>query len=280
MPEAADREHEDEVAAVNERHWDWAVRKGAGCTIPWLDLDRAALERYANGQGHPLPERLRGIMLELAGVLADVAGRDVLCLAAGGGQQSAVFGLLGAHVTVLDFCEGQLEGDRRAAAHYGYPVTTIQADMRDLSCLGDDTFDLVYGTGSCFIPDLAPVFAGVARVLRAGGLYRADFANPATEFVEPDTWDGEGYRITMPYRVKKRVDPPEADGEPSIQFRHYLDEIFNGLLDAGFSIRRVHDPSRSRPPHPDARPGSWKHCGAYTGGLCILATKDQTTSWA
>ena len=271
-------EHKDEVAAVNERHWDWAVRKGAGCTIPWLDLDPVLLRRYAKGELEPVPERLRDVMPELAGVLAGLAGRDVLCLAAGGGQQSAVFGLLGARVTVVDLCEGQLEGDRKAAAHYGYPVTTFQADMRDLSCLQDNTFDLVYGTGSCFIPDLAPVFAGVARVLRPSGLYRADFANPATEFVEPDTWDGEGYRITLPYAVKKRMDPPDDDGEPSVQFRHYLDEIFNGLLDAGFSIQRVHEPWRRHQPDPDARPGTWKHCGAYTAGLCILARKGQRTS--
>lgn len=266
-------EHQDEVAAVNERHWDWSVRKGAGCTIPWLDLDAALLRRYASGELEPVPERLRDFMTELSGVLAGVAGKDVLCLAAGGGQQSAVFGLLGARVTVVDLCNGQLEGDRKAAAHYGYDVTTIQADMRDLSCLQDDAFDVVYGTGSCFIPEMAPVFAGVARVLRPGGLYRADFPNPASEFVDADSWDGQGYRITIPYHVKKRIDPPEDGGAPAIQFRHYMDEIFNGLLDAGFSIERVFDPSRHDRPDPDVRPGSWRHWGAYIGGLCILSRK-------
>ena len=53
--------------------------------------------------------------------------KDVLCLAAGGGQQSAVFGLLGARVTVIDFTQGQLDGDITAAKHYGYPVETICA---------------------------------------------------------------------------------------------------------------------------------------------------------
>lgn len=37
-----------------------------------------------------------------AGLLADIDGKDVLCLASGGGQQSAVFSLLGAKVTVVD----------------------------------------------------------------------------------------------------------------------------------------------------------------------------------
>jgi len=37
----------------------------------------------------------------------------VLCLASGGEQQSAIFGLLGADVTVLDLCAQQLAGDRQ-----------------------------------------------------------------------------------------------------------------------------------------------------------------------
>ena len=41
---------------------------------------------------------------------------DVLCLAAGGGQQSVAFALLGANVTVFDLSETQLEHDRLAAA--------------------------------------------------------------------------------------------------------------------------------------------------------------------
>ena len=74
-------------------------------------------------------------------LLRDVADKDVLCLAAGGGQQSAVFGLLGARVTVIDFTQGQLNGDITAAKHYGYPVETIRANIRDLSEIQDASFD-------------------------------------------------------------------------------------------------------------------------------------------
>jgi SAM-dependent methyltransferase len=137
----------DEIATVNERHWKWAVRKGAGCTIPWLDLDAELLRRCVRDEQQPVPVRLANIIRTLSGLLHEIEGKDVLCLAAGGGQQSAVFGLLGAHVTVVDLCDSQLEGDRKAAAHYGYRVTAILGDMRDLSDLEDASFDLVYGTG-------------------------------------------------------------------------------------------------------------------------------------
>ena len=154
----------DEFARVNQRHWEKCVKDGAGCTIPWLDLDPDLLRQFATGELDPVPESLavRGFAEKFPGnMLAGVQDKDVLCLGAGGGQQSAVFSLLGARVTVLDICEGQLEGDRRAAAHYGYDVTTIQGDMRDLSDLADESFDLVYGTGTAYVPDVHEVFLGV-----------------------------------------------------------------------------------------------------------------------
>jgi SAM-dependent methyltransferase len=200
-------------------------------------------------------------------MLADIEGKDVLCLAAGGGQQSAVFGVLGARVTVVDLAKGQLEGDRKAAAHYGYDVTTFHADMRDLSCLEDQAFDLVYGTALCYIPDVHQVYAGVARVLRAGGLFRVDTGQPAVHSV---AWDGEGYRFTRPYadRINRR-----ADG--GIEFRHYMDDVFNGLIDLGFSIQRVCEAPYYRLLDPSAPVGGWTHEQAYVAGeFAIVAKKD------
>ena len=89
-----------------------------------------------------------------ANVLAGVAGKEVLCLASGGGQQSAVFGLLGANVTVVDLAEGQLEGDRTAAGYFGYQITAICADMRDIPCVNDEAFALVYQAHCmAYVPD-------------------------------------------------------------------------------------------------------------------------------
>jgi SAM-dependent methyltransferase len=233
------------------------VKKGCGYTIPWLDLNVSLLGQYASGELDSLPEPLD--CLSPPSVFADVEGKDVLCLASGGGQQSAVFGLLGARVTVVDLTEGQLRGDRRAAAHYGYEVTTCHEDMRDLSCIADDCFDLVYQAPSlCYIPHLCAVYAEVNRVLRTGGLYRAQHHQPAIFFAG---WDGEGYRITEPYveRVLRRDDG-------GIEFRHYMDDIFGGLVNLGFSIKQVVDVGRHREPDPDAAPGSWAHQKSYVGG--------------
>ncbi|MBN1979482.1 MAG: class I SAM-dependent methyltransferase [Anaerolineae bacterium] len=255
----------DKVAVANQKLWEDEVKKGCGYTIPWLDLDVATLHQYIDGEYEFVPDSFA--CMYPASILTGVEGKDVLCLASGGGQQSAVFGLLGARVTVVDLAEGQLEGDRKAAAHYGYDVTTLHADMRDLSCLPGQAFDLVYGTGLAYVPDVRQVYAGVARVLRTGGLFRVDFGQPAVYFT---AWDGAGYRIVRPYaeRVNRR-----ADG--AIEFRHYMDDIFNGLLDLGFSIQRVCEAPYYEYLDPDASPGSWPHEQAYVAGrFAIVARKD------
>lgn len=257
----------DNVVAANKSLWEGLARKGCDLTTPWMDLDVELLRRHAAGQMDPAPDRLS--RMYPPSVLADVAGKDVLCLASGGGQQSAVFGLLEARVTVVDLAEGQLEGDRKAAAHYGYPIRTLRADMRDLSCLSDESFDLVFQAPSmAYVPDVRPVYAGVARVLRPGGRYRVSFSNPATEFVDCEDWDGQGYCIRRPYAERMRR---RADG--GMESRHYLRDIFNGLIEVGLSIEHVEeDPDYARQ-DPLAQPGQWVHWLRYVTGFVVVARK-------
>ena len=259
------KKHND-IAVTNKRHWEKMVKEGCGFTRPWLELDANLINQYVKGQLNPVPEPLLAIYP--SSVLADIEGKDVLCLAGGGGQQPVVFSLLGAHVTVVDLAEGQLKGDRKAATHYGYEIDTIQGDMRDLSCVEDKSFDLVYGTGMSYVPDVTQVYSEVAGVLRTGGKYRVDFANPATEFVDCDDWDGEGYRITRPYaeRIRRLKDGP-------IEFRHTLSSIFNGLLAVGLSIKHVQEAPYYHQ-HVQAPPGSWEHWLTYVTGFAIVARKD------
>jgi SAM-dependent methyltransferase len=267
----------DEIAAANQRHWERMVEEGCGFTQPWLNLNRDILRRYAAGRLDPVPEEL--VEMYPAGVLVDVEGRDVLCLASGGGQQSAVFGVLGTRVTVVDLVEGQLEGDRAAMEHYGYEVTTICADMRNLSCLEDETFDLVYQAPSMsYVPDVREVYAEVARVLRDGGLYRVSFTNPVAEFIDWNTWDGQGYRIAKPYR--DRIEGPDEGGAGgSIQFRHSMTDIFNGLLEVGLSVREVQDdPQYFRKENVEAPPGTWAHLLTSAGMFAIVARKSVESS--
>jgi len=255
----------DEVATANERLWEREVERGCGFTIPWLDLDVDMIRQYAAGTLDEVPEPLT--VVSPPGILSAAEGKAVLCLACGGGQQSAVFALLGARVTVVDLTQGQLNGDRKAAAHYGYEITTVHGDMRDLSGLAGESFDIVYGTAVCYVPDAREVYREVARVLRPGGLYRCDWHQPALHFM---TWDGEGYGVAKPY--VERVDRREDGG---IEFRHYMDDIFSGLIKEGLSIRQVEDLSRHVKPDAQAQPGSWQHERTYFGGEFVIVARKE-----
>ena len=114
----------DEIARYNKERWEELARANVQYSRPRLDLDEAAARE----------------MIDPHGLIGEMAGKRVLCLASGGGQQSAAFGVLGADVTVLDLSETQLERDRAAAGHYGYAVELCQGDMRDLSRFSEESF--------------------------------------------------------------------------------------------------------------------------------------------
>ena len=207
------------------------------------------------------------------GYAGEIEGKEVLCLGSGGGQQSAAFGLLGARVTVLDLSETQLERDRQAASHYGFQVTTIQGDIRDLSQLEDKAYEIVWhGFSINFVPEVGPVLDGAVRVIRPAGLYYLMFANPFIHStVDDESWDGEGYRLRHPYidgqettGLQDGWDQWDIEGDDGAsvkvqgpkEFRHNLSTVLNGLAERGFVLLRLEE---DRLGDSEAEPGSWPH---------------------
>jgi SAM-dependent methyltransferase len=247
----------DEVAVYNQARWRALAEADALFTRAALNLDADAARARVDPDGW----------------LGPLDGVRVLCLAGGGGQQSAAYALLGAQVTVVDLSAEQLERDRQVAAHYQVPIAALQADMRDLSVLGTGAFDLVDHAYSInFVPDTAPVFREVARVLRPGGRYRLMFANPFVLGVNPRAWNGQGYSLSRQYLAGGPIESEDeawvyrrSEGEgaaPSIptlrEYRHTLGSVVNGLAEYGFSIRRLNELSGIYP-DADAAPGTWDH---------------------
>lgn len=243
----------DELARYNQARWEELAHANLAFTLPMLDLTPAGARRR----------------LDPEGVLGELQGQQVLCLATGGGQQSAMFGVLGANVTVVDLAPMQLQRDREAAAHYGYPIRTIHGDMRDLSALADKSFDLVYQAYSLnFVPRVEPVFREVARVLRPGGLYQMQWANPFTQSVDDQAWDGETYLLHHPYLdgFETSTYYPTWDIEDEAgrwrqiasprEFRHILSTVINQLVAHSFVILRLQEALST---DPDPEPGTWEH---------------------
>jgi SAM-dependent methyltransferase len=243
----------DEVAEYNVARWRALAEARALYTRPLLDLDARSACEIVNRD-----ERF-----------GDLAGRSVLCLAGGGGRESAAFAVLGARVTVFDLSVEQLERDRAAAAHYRKEVMTVRGDMRDLSALRGAGFDLVWHAYSInFVPDARAVFREVARVMRPGGLYRFMCANPFVMGASTRDWDGRGYTLTQPYADGAEVTGVDEEwvyertgGEtipPLREYRHGLGTLVGGLAAQGF---RLLEASEDESMHPDAEapPGTWDH---------------------
>ena len=249
----------DEIARYNVERWQALADADTLFTRPYLDLTPAAARDF----------------LDAEGMLGDLANKNVLCLASGGGQQSAAFALLGANVTVFDLSEAQLERDRQAARHYGLSIETIQGDMRDLSALASASFDIVYQPFSIgFVPDSQVVFEQVARVLRPGGLYFVADSNPFLCAMSEADWNGEGYVLKSPYLEGAELVAPDPEWVyarsqkplPAVRearyYRHTLANTLNSLIGLGFSLLHFSD-SKHIHPDPDATPGTWDHFVYY-----------------
>jgi SAM-dependent methyltransferase len=251
----------DDLIQYNRERWNALADANYTYSRPFLDLDAAKARVWLDTQGNAP-----------GGLLDNLHGKDVLCLASGGGQQTAVFGLLGANVTVFDLSDAQLDRDQEAAEHYGYLLRRVQGDMRDLSHFENDSFDLVWHPYSInFSPDARVVLQHVARILRLGGHYRLQFANPFVLGADETLWNGRGYPLKHIYTDGDEVifaDPHwdvwQDDG--SIQkvigpreFRHTLSTIVNTLIQNGFLILGLWEDAEQSRPDPNAEPGTWEH---------------------
>lgn len=248
------------IIRKNQAEWNDHVVLMDHYTIPWLNLDMDILKKFVNCElsgfhepagriDDPMFRKIRRL------IYSDLAGKKVLCLASGGGQQSAVFSLLGAEVTVVDISQGQLQGDIKAAGHYGYRINTILGSMTDLSMLEEGSFDIVYQPISiCFVPDVRPVYREVYRVLKKNGCYVLSHINPSTYPAcfenSADGWDGTGYRIASPYiggaiRMDENGNENMTDGDPTGEFRHLFIDMFCQLTEHGFTIKYIWEDARN-----------------------------------
>ncbi len=172
----------------------------------------------------------------------DLAGKNVLCLAGGGGQQGPILAAAGANVTVFDNSRTQLDKDIQVAERDGLSIQTVQGNMQDLSAFSDESFDLVFHPWSNgYIDNVLPVWRECARILKRGGILLAGFGNPIENIFDPVKLEqGEltvAYKV--PYADVDHLDDPGirriAEAEGYI-WGHTLTDQIGGQIDAGFAI--------------------------------------------
>lgn len=234
-----------DIAGYNREAWAKEVAEGNKWTIPvgHEEITAARMGEWSLllTPTKPVPRRWFG----------EVAGKKVLCLASGGGQQGPILAAAGAKVTVFDNCPDQLRRDREVAEREGLDISLKLGDMRDLSSFADASFDLVFHpVSNVFVDDVGSVWRGCFRVLREGGLLLSGMTNPIVYVFDLDLYDETGDlkpRYKIPYSdldqlPKELLERRLAERQP-LEWGHSLAQLLGGQIEAGFSIEGFYEDS-------------------------------------
>jgi SAM-dependent methyltransferase len=232
----------ESVVLHNKRAWDKLARANNQWSVP---VGRDVIARARSGE-------LSLLLTPTAPVprpwLGDVRGKRVLGLACGGGQQGPCLAAAGADVTIFDNSPVQLSRDAEVATREGLSIKLIEGDMRDLSALANEAFDLVFHPCSnCFVPSIRPVWREAYRVLKRGGALLSGFVNPVV-FMLDLAAERDG-RVALKYRAPfSPADYPDdaellalrAD-DGTLEYGHTLADQIGGQTDAGFAIADMYE---------------------------------------
>lgn len=227
----------------NRRAWNAESLAGSVWAIP---VDGDTIARARQGEWAviltpkvPVPRHWFG----------DIAGKRVLCLASGGGQQVPVLAAAGAQVTSFDLSDEQLRKDALVCAREGLKSRLVQGDMADLSCFADGGFDLIFHPASnLFVPDVEAVWRECFRVLAPNGRLLSGFMNPNVYLFDHDEAEASGV-LTVKYRLPYSDSaslPPQAlryklEENAPLEFGHSLSSQIGGQLKAGFMLGGLYE---------------------------------------
>ena len=221
----------------NAQAWDYEASKGNiwtdGCTPQQVEMAR-------NGELDMVLSPFKRVPHSW---IAATKGKEVLCLACGGGQQGILLAAYGAHVTVFDLSEKQLAQDAGIAKREGLAITIEQGDMCDLSRFCDKQFDLIFNpTSTCFIDDVQGVYAQCNRILTDGGSLLTSATNPALYIFDEKAALKNRMKVkyTIPFSDLKSLSEKELakrlKKHDTIEFSHTINDLVGGLCKQGFSI--------------------------------------------
>lgn len=227
----------------NSSAWDKAVENGSEWSRPVSARKIAAAHR---GDWNVILTPKTNVPREWFG---DIKGKNILCLASGGGQQAPILAAAGANVTCFDNSAKQLAQDKFVADRDSLEIRLEQGDAADLSRFADASFDLIFHPCSnCFFPKLAPVWQECFRVLRSGGSLLSGFMNPIFFMIDHQIENKRSnlfLKYPLPFSDLTSLSEENraallASGEP-VEFGHTLTEQIGGQTKAGFLIADLYE---------------------------------------
>ncbi len=228
----------DDLLEYNRRAWNKQVEKGNVWTQP---VGPEIIQEARQGRWSLILTPTKPVPSTW---FPPLAGKQVLCLASGGGQQGPVLAAAGAEVTVFDNSPSQLAQDQMVAEREGLVIRTVQGDMRDLSVFADASFDLIFHpVSNPFIDSVLPVWREAYRVLRPGGSLLAGSVNPVEYIFDLKSWNENRLvvRHKIPYSDLRDLSEEErreliTDIDEPLCFGHSLTDLIQGQIEAGFLI--------------------------------------------
>lgn len=227
-----------DIIEYNRKAWDQQVENGNCWTVP---VTSEQTQQARDGNWHIV---LTPTIQVPQAWFGEVRGKDILLLASGGGQQGPILAAAGACVTVFDNSPRQLERDREVAARDGLEIQTLLGDMRDLSALATESFDLIFHpVSNCFVDSILPVWREAYRVLRHGGALLAGFSNPVLYLFDQEEIQKEGvYKVAhhLPYADVEALSEETRTrlfgADCPLEWSHTLSDQIGGQLTAGFLL--------------------------------------------
>jgi len=179
----------------------------------------------------------------------DIKGKNVLCLASGGGQQVPILAAAGAVVVSFDLSEEQLRKDRWVAEREGLGVRCVRGDMANLDCFEDASFDWIFHPASnVFAKAVEPIWRECYRVVRPGGALLSGFMNPTVFMFDHDEADASGelvVRHSLPYSDEEHLTASKLraklEASEPLEFSHSLTSQIGGQTDAGVVIAGLYE---------------------------------------
>lgn len=233
-----------DVLRHNRAAWNAESTSGES---PWCQIvDELTIASARGGRWAVILTPLKPVPLHW---FDGLQGKQVLCLASGGGQQAPVLAAAGAAVTSFDLSEEQLAKDKAVADREGLTIDCVRGDMADLSCFASESFDLIFNPASImFAANVRAVWQGCSRVLKRSGRLLSGFMNPDYYLFDHDELQlGEPPTVRYPLPFAASTDLPQdrlraklGRNEP-LEFSHSLEEQIGGQIDAGFTIAGLYE---------------------------------------
>lgn len=216
-------------------------------------------------------------------LLGPVKGKRILDIACGNGQFSRQLAKMGAEVVAFDGSKKLVEIAQKKSKGLKIDFRVLDAtNQKAIEKLGKNNFDAaVCNMALMDIADIKPIFQGLKKVLKPNAPFVFSLLHPCfhkartahgIEVVEDQGTLKEIRYLKMDsYLTEESYEGRGMDGQPEKHhyFHRPLNVLFKLIVDAGFSITGLKEPSFGKKSMPKELPLRWQHFPEIPPALLI-----------